>query len=470
MELFMGMAFSVLLWAIIAPVNPYSSKLKQWSATIISLLLIYVISYFHQLAFFCIVFAILFELIWNKRWKDKHIWIVFIFTILWFYLRIIFFTTSSYEQAKMEGQEDMFSYLPDFFSLKSWTYFKIYFWTSLKSLSLTFFFCLIILTLRRQWLLLSCFFLFNIGYVIFMVLLSSQGVDELFFQSYSTLFGFFNGVAFLYLINDKFPKSIALFLISFLLFTNVKGIYKAHFIQTERINYFDRLTEYGNKMSNKKYILSTKNIPNSIIFYHQFLPFEILQYSSIKSFDSTLTFFPAENMNEFDTLLNNKNLFLGVPWDALNFQSNTISRNFYHLPSTKYVKVNTSQKDSSFKESIFNNKNIFINVPNNELHSNVYNFIVAPIKILNTSEQTINSIPDGEHSVYLSYHLYNKDGILISWDNARTTLEVDIKDEYTQGLMVYLPSKKGEYIIEVDFVTDGIRWWNATTRFNLIVE
>jgi hypothetical protein len=476
-ELFMGMSFSILFWAIIAPEEPYSSQIKQWVAALISIPIIVLISYCQQLACFAVIFSISLELIGSKRWKDLHIWIVFIFALGWFYLRMKFFSNTSYELAKMEGQVDLLSSLPDFFSLRSWAYSKVYFLVSLKTLGFTFLFCIIMMGIRRQWLMLAFFIAFLSGYLVFLVLLFPQDVDELFFQYYATLFGLFGGITLMYLIgveisnpNYQFSKIIVCLIISVLLFINVKGIYKAHFIQTERIHYFERLTEQGKKLNNKKYILSTKSIPNNIIFYHQFFPYETMLYSSLPSPDSALTFYPTDNVNQFDSVIHDKTLFLGTPWDPFSAKSTTINRNYYHLPATEYMKLNTSQADSSFHESDFNNKNVILKSLSNEVHSNVYNFIIVPIKITNTSGHIINSIPDGEHPVMLTYHLFNKDGSLLSWDNTRTPLELDVRDENTEGLMVYLPPQKGTYIIEADFVTEGLRWWNASTKFNLIVE
>ena len=470
MELFMAIAFSILLWAVIAPALPYSSGIKKWIATIISILLVFTISYSHHLAFFCIIYAVLLEIIINKRWKDIHLWIVFFFTLGWFFIRVKFLTTTTYEVAKMEGQEGIFNYLPDFFTLESWIHFKTFFLSSLKSLSATFLFCLIVMAMRRQWLMMAYFILFVSGYSVLYILSFGGGVDELFFQSYTTPFGFFAGVTLMYLIGDKFPRILVLAMVSVLLFVNVKGIYKAHFIQTERINYFERLCEYGRKSSAKKFILSTTNIPNNILFHHQFMPFETLLYSSLQSPDSALTFYSADNIHELDSLFAEKNPFFGLPWYPLRYQLSTFNRNYYRLPSSNYIKINTSQTDSSFHESVFNNQNISLTPLENEFHSNVYNFIIIPIKIINTSGHILHSIPDGDHPVFLSYHLSDQNGALISSDNTRTPLEVDVRDEYIQGLMVYLPPQKGTYIVEVDFVTEGLRWWNATARFNLIVE
>jgi hypothetical protein len=103
-----------------------------------------------------------------------------------------------------------------------------------------------------------------------------------------------------------------------------------------------------------------------------------------------------------------------------------------------------------------------------ELHTTSNMFVVEPIKIINTSGKTLNSTPDMQHPVYLSYHLYDITGNILQWNNRETILEIDIKNEYVQGLLINLPHHKGTYIIEADLHTKDIRWWKTTCRFKLI--
>ncbi|MEI6816884.1 MAG: hypothetical protein WCL14_09765 [Bacteroidota bacterium] len=469
-ELYFGIALTALFWAVIAPVNPYSSKAKQWVATCFAIVLIYTESYCQQLTLFILLFVIMFEMIANYRWKDVHLWIVFAFCCSWYFIRMKFLSNSSYEIARMDQQDDMLFYLPDFFSLKSWFYLKSFFLSSLKSLSITFIVCLFILIRRKQWLLLLYVLSFFVGVFSFIVLIHAMGVDELFMQSYSTLLGFMVAIIILFLIYDRFPKGLVLLVVSVLLVINVRGIEKAHLIQTERLRYVARLTDYAHKMNARKCVISTRNIPHDIAFFSQFLAFETLLYSSIPSQDNAVTIFPVDDYANVDSLLNRKNIFIGTPWDPTAYTSNNIKWDFYKLPSTGYLKLNTPQSDSSFNESLFNDKNIFISPLNEEIHSGVYNFVVAPIRIINTSGKVLSSTLNSLHPVYLSYHVYDRSGNLLSWDNANTTLEVDIDKDYTQGLFIYLPKKNGTYIIEVDFKTEGIRWWNTKTRLRLIKD
>jgi hypothetical protein len=469
-EIHMAMALSILLWAIISSPFFYGTKLKKWIGTILSVILIYVMSYFHQLIVFPILFIIMLEFIGNKQWRNPFLWFIFLFAIIWFYIRIKILTVSEYEVNKILSFDDLKDGLSNFFHLSSFKYLVKFFISSLKSLCIVFILSLIIAALRRNWLLFTYLFLFPSGFIILIILIYYKGESPLMLQNYYPVVGLLVGVMFIYIIYDNLPKGLTLCLTALLLLINLKGVYNAHNIQTERIHYIDRLTQYGRLLPAKKYLLNDNNIPKDITSGEWAIPFETLLYSSLPSPDSAITFFYSNPMNKYDDLLNKENVFLGPNWAPMWFSSNTLYKDYFHLPSSGYLKVNTSQADSSFNESVFNDKNVSIKPLASEVRSNGFNFVEVPIKIINASGKRIYSTPEGDHPVLLSYHIYDENGKNLIWDNSRTTLEVDIKDEYTQGLMVYLPPKKGKYIVEVDFVTENVRWWNIKARFNLIVE
>ncbi len=469
-ELYFGIALSVLLWAIIAPENPYTTSMKRWMATLLSLPLIVTISYCHQLTVFTILFALFFEMIYCKRYKDFHLWLPIFFTMIWFFIRIKYLTTSEYEQEKNLSLDKILESIPNFLHLPGWYYFKTYFLHSLSTLCYTFLFCFLIALFLKRGLLFIYIVLFPLVFLVLIILIYAGGSNNLFYENYYTVFGFFAGVSLLYLIYERFPKALLYLLIVTLAFYNLRGIYNAHTIQTERVHYLDRLTNYGKGLPQKKYLLNLKNIPLNIAALQGFISFETLLNSSLQSPDSAMSFYWTDDMKKYDSLLNKKDVFLGPDFCVTWFTSNNMNRRYFRLPSTGYVKVNSSQADSSFHEEYFNAKNVHLQAMQEVIHSNNYEFVIAPIRIQNTSSKTIFSTPDCPHPVYMTYHVYNIDNKLLYWGNVNTTLEVDVRDDYTQGLLVYLPPKKGTYIIEADMQTEGLRYWNTTTRFNLVYE
>ena len=86
------------------------------------------------------------------------------------------------------------------------------------------------------------------------------------------------------------------------------------------------------------------------------------------------------------------------------------------------------------------------------------------------SNKTLYSTTDCANPTLLSYHIYDSEGKLVNHDGRRTILDIDIKDTYIQGLTITLPKKKDVYSVEVDFVTEGKRWWGINSKFRLHVN
>src|SRR5207247_1248486 len=93
------------------------------------------------------------------------------------------------------------------------------------------------------------------------------------------------------------------------------------------------------------------------------------------------------------------------------------------------------------------------------------------VKIINNSGKKIPAIPDGGHPTYLTYHIYDSSGKLINWDNLRTPLETDIYASIVQGLNISTNQLKNhKFIIEIDLVTENIRWWGINSQTSLFVN
>jgi hypothetical protein len=70
------------------------------------------------------------------------------------------------------------------------------------------------------------------------------------------------------------------------------------------------------------------------------------------------------------------------------------------------------------------------------------------------------------YPVYFAYKIFDLHGNSIEPEGRRTPLEVDIlpNKKYRQGVVIDLPNKRGEYIIEIDLLTENKRWWGYNKR------
>jgi hypothetical protein len=173
-------------------------------------------------------------------------------------------------------------------------------------------------------------------------------------------------------------------------------------------------------------------------------------------------------MNDYDSLLKNPDYFLGPEWgiDMFDYPDNKIKKEYFNLPSLGYRKLSSSQ--INFSDSIFNPSNIKIVPVDSIVNCTKDSFVVAKLKIENSSTAIIPSLPDAEHNIFITYHLYDAEGKLIQWDNYRTPFETDVSKINLTGLIIKTKTlHRGNYIIEADIVTENKRWWGINSRLRL---
>ena len=396
--------------------------------------------------------------------------IVTLATIFWYVLRIFVFAKTEYETEKIPTVATFVEQIPNLRYMPSAMYFKFFAKHHLWPMFATFFISWLFLLKMKQWLYFIFLPCFSLAFLILILITYHKGESPLMYENYYTLFGVFAAITLVFVMEKQFKNHWKLYLIVPLLTISVTGIYNAHAVLTKRVDYLERLVDYGRKQKNKKFLISDKNFPWQVGWVNWSVPFETTLLSAIDGRYSVVTCYVAEDINMFDSIINTKNIFLGPKWAVTWFQSHHLNKKHFHFPSTGYTKLNTSQADTTFNEADFNNKNILIKPLNEIVYSDADTFIVTPIRIINLSEKILASTPDGAFPVYLCYRIYNDMGAVIIPNGKRTTLEVDIVKEYVQGLNVTLPKKKGRYTVEIDLVTESKRWWKINSNFVLVVD
>jgi hypothetical protein len=469
-ELYQGLALCVLVWAIAFPENPYNSVKKKNIAYFFAAVLIFVISYYHQLTLFPLIFMFLYEMVSGRKFNDRHLIFLFAFTILWFFIRVEFLTTSDYEKGKIPTLHVFAEQFKNIRVLPSYIYFKTYtkgFLIPLVTLNII---SLLFLLFRRKWLSLLLIILFNGGFILLNIITYFHGESPLMYENYYTVLGLFCAIPLSELLFNIERKALFWLITTLILLINLEGIYSAHYPFTQKVEYLERITDYGRKMPEKKYIIDSKNFPWQYGWVSWALPFETLLASSIESPDSSVSVCMANPVTQYDSIANWKDIFLGPAWAITWFWTPNLDHHYYALPSGGYKKLTNLQSDSAFKESNFSNHNILITPLQDNIAVNREKYAVIPIRITNESGYKLNAIPVGSNQVFLSYHVYSEKGEVVLWEGHRTSLETDIEKESIQGLIFNSELKKGKYILDIDFVTENVRWWNIDSKVELIVK
>jgi hypothetical protein len=469
-ELYQGIALCVLVWALTFPETEYQSRLKKNITTLVTGLLIFALSYYHQILVFPLLFIFVYHIIAEKKYFDKHVIGLVILTATWFFIRVKYLTTTTYEKDKIPELNLFFSQLGNLSQTPSFIYFKYFAKHFLWSLIFLNMICLGALVYNRRWPLLVFYVLFNAAFIYLNLITYRNGESPVMYENYLTLLGLFCAVPLSsLLLNFKYEK-LRLPLTMIILIINVYGIYSARYMFSDRVAYLDRITSEARKLPEKKYIIESRNFSWKHAWVSWAFPFETLLSSSLQSPDSAISICVAQPINQYDSIINWENIFIGPPWSPIWFWTNNLDPHYFNLPEGNYKKIATSQSDFSFTERVFTNSNIAITAKENFVTLSKDSFTVVPITIHNTSGFRINSIPDSQTPVVLSYHVYDDKGKEVVWNGFRTPLETDIDKEATVGLVIKNDLEKGSYTCQIDFITEDIRWWNINAKIKLKVN
>lgn len=473
-EVHMAVAPCLFFWALI------SSQYLSWKTSkklilfLVAALSVWYISTVHVLFFLVVLFVMVYEWIRipEKR-KDVVLITLFVTSIVYYGILILAIPKDSYQGNKMPDMETVITYLPQFFQLPSTKFFVGFSVKYYKELIFIFLSLIGLYIYRRRWLKFSFFMLSLTGFIILIMLTHYNGESPIVQENYFVLLGIFIGIPFTVEILCKLPRTFSLILIVLLLGSSMRQIYKTRLFYQQRNQYLERITTYGRTLPERKFIVNGQNVDWELIWIKWDIPFESLLLSSLKGPDSAATFYITYNMSEYDSILSDKSKMVGADFAPFWFGASDLNSTYFRLPQTTYRKLNTDQ-DGKFSASTLTNDSIVISFPQAEVTVGNYDFVTIPITLTNRTNRTIPSHITTDRPTYLSYHVFDKKGNEIHREGRRNPFEVDLLPgkSYTQGLRIDWSHfrKKGEYIVEVDLLTENVRWWEAKKRVKMIVK
>lgn len=436
-----------------------------------AIILILITLNFHSIGLLSIAYIISFEFLESEKKYRKYWFIIGVASILIFIIKSSLLPFDPYEHDKMERCKDMIHYILHPLRLSSVYGTFRYFFVFFPEAIVIFFASMILLVSRKRWLT----FCLSLLYSYFVLILFSTlrgDTDHIFWNAeYFILLGvpaLLPLTNYLFALNNNkivFPVIIISFTVIFILRTETNLGYFQN-----KIKYAERLIYNGSQLPEKRYIADYKNIPMYISNSWP-LPFQTLILSSFKSPTNAVSYTFAKDINIYDSIIQNKSFFLGPDWSMGMFREGINKKNYFHLPANGYRKLTTSQQNFAADSGSFNSATVTISIVNNRAVKINDSISAIYIHIVNNAGKIIPSIPDSKHPTQLSYHLFDTAGKCVLFDNMRTTLETDIYRQSQQALYIKTNALKEKKLeLQIDFVTEGVRWWGINTTASIEVK
>lgn len=352
-EFAQGLVLVIVLSAMLEFLLLQKTIGKKTIIFLLCICLIYSLYFFHQLLIIPILFVLVYETLKISSFKNFYINGLFIFSIIWFGIKLFLLTGNSYESRKIPSTSILINQLPNFFKLPSYNYLIMFFEREFFIIPIIFVSGLILLVFKKNYLV-FLFLLFTfLGYLVLITITYYKGESPYMYEQYFIVFGFIIAYMIGYLSKKLDIKKYMIFIVIPLLFLGCFWIFQSHILPTKRIEYLSNLTKYGSKLPNKKYIIHNDDFPWGYAWINWAIPAETLLYSSLESNKNSIICY-VPNRNEVVNTSSNNGQLLAVPWLRSLLNTNVLDSHYFNLPKeTNYLITNRLTHSLSFiKEKI----------------------------------------------------------------------------------------------------------------------
>lgn len=462
-ELYQGLSLSVLLWVMIVRMlaSEGGAALWKWCAGIV--LLNVVVSFFHQLLVFPLVFLLVFEGIGTDAQRRRRLFFVGLVLMVWYVVRIKAFATSSYEEERMPAMEDLLNGLMHLRELNSTVYF-LSVWTKFKAALLLIGLAGGLAVLQRAWLKLVWTMIFTAGFLALILIVDRDNTSPIICENYYPVITMFWAVLFVTSLPEHGGKTavIAPAAMGLVCMLGLLQIHRAHYRFSEKVAYAERLTDYRAAHGSRKTIVHFSNYPWAYGLGHWALGMESALIAAVDGPEHAATLFTSDDVALIDTASTRKQQFLGPAWTPLWFGLPSLDPRYFDLPmDTGYTHANTWVPDFHFDQ-------LRLSGPRTPFRMFPDRFTVVPIVIHNPTDLRMPSITADGVPFRFSYTLFRMDGTVYQESSELSSLETDIPSgaTYYQGLVVERPVDPGRYVVQARMLAGSVPV-GASLRFEV---
>jgi len=450
-ELYQGLSLTVLLWVLIRRALTVGSSM-WWTVGVF--LLNVIISFYHQLLVLPLVFLLGYAALEGRRWRDRKVWVLSGALVLWYVLRIALMTKSSYEEARMPKMADLMTYAFRLKELNSTVYFLMV-WTKFKALLLIMAAGAGMAVMNRSWARLIWAVAFSIGFIVLILIVDRDGMAPVIYENYYPVVGLVWCIFFA-------TEAVAMagrwtrFIIGTAALASALGllqIHRGHYRLSDRVEYAQRITAYQAQHGARKSLVRFDNYPWTYALVHWAVGFESVLCSAVEGPRKAATIFVSDKVALLDTIVSDKQQFLGPDWEPLWFGIPNLEKRYFDLPTDiGYTWANTNDPDPQLEF-------LRIKGPEKPYRMVPDRFTVVPITLYNSGSQRFASCGQNGKPLQFTYELMRQDGTVYQESGIRSSMETDLipGSFYDQGLVIERPVVNGRYTVHARLMFEGER-------------
>jgi hypothetical protein len=469
-EVYHGMALSILGWSLLRQTYEAKStkRILLWTGI---LAITFALPYFHQINLILWFFLIGAEYLRKFESKNYTTPALLAGVLVWFFVRVKFFSSSSYEKNKLLTLDDHLFALENFFDLPSYSYLASWGSENLGWAMAFFVTCFLYLLIKEKKLIALYIVGFFLAFIVLIVNTNFRGESNIMYENYYSLFGLFIAVGFASCFErQRISKFVSIVLIA-LTTHSVYAIVDSVDIFKYRTRFLQHLTAYASGATTNKFIMDAKNYPGRYASIPWALFCETALYSAIDGNEGNSTFFMTDDPNRFGENAEEAPSLLSLPWEPLWYKpEGVIDKTGIDLMNTTYKKANTARREPFTDEEFANFSKRFSLIPKRRrIRMSDEEFIVWDTYILNESDEVLHSLPEGPNATFIGYRIFRNE---VEVATSRMPLEVDIPPgmEFTSGVIVDKPAGIKEGSIKFGLYTEGYGWWASSEPLRIIVN
>ena len=453
-ELYQGLSVLLLLWVCCRRFLDAASVRERWKWALLALMLAMLLPFYHQLLVLPLVFMLLMEAMERKVWRDRGLRILSLVMVIWFAVRILTMSSSTYEQARMPTVHDLLHYSTRLDELAS-TQHLLMVWTKFRSLLILIAVAMVLLVLRRKWLLLAWSICWTSGFLVLTLITDRDGGSPTIYENYYPVIGVVWAMVFAGQVVAPLRSRTVLVVRAVqvcVLALGLLQIHRGHHRISFKVEYAQRLTRHLSEQGTPKAYGNMVNYPWVYALGYWPLGMETALVASVPGPEHTATYFITPDTAQAEVLLEDPNLFMGPSWALGWFTIDHLEPHYFQLPVDRgYVRVNN--RDTTGILAGLSASDIDIAAAAAPVRLVPDRYTVVLLRITDRAGNGLPSRVRGGGAVQFTCTLFRPDGTIYQ-EQERTSLEIDIPPfgSYDQGLVVERPRDPGTYRVEAALV------------------